>query len=136
MGIFDWIKDWVSERFGENIENVKENFELIIDNWRNIVISLFVMWLGFYVIVDYGRFSLIFYSLTAIWITFFNTLVLVKKPYYFYFTLVIILVADALKPMLADSFNFAVSGNWLMAFVYFGVWIAIRIRFNQLRNEN
>lgn len=136
MRLFEWIRDWLSNKFDENLESIKDNHELIKENWRNILFSLFVIWLGFYVLSDYSFFSIFFYSITAIWVIFFNTLILVKKPYYFYFTLVIILVAGAVIPLLIDSFNFAISGNWLMALVYFGVWVSIRARFYLLREEN
>ncbi len=135
MWLFKKIWDWISDKFYENVKEIKENFEEILENFGNIFLAVILMAVGFYIIKDYSWFSLLFYILTAIWIVFFNTPVLVKKPLYFYITLVILLVAGAIKPILIDSFNFLRSGDILMFCVYLGVWIAIRIRFNQLRNE-
>jgi len=136
MGIFEWIKNLIGDRLKENLEDIGDNLELILKNFGNIFISLFIMGLGFYVLVDHSLFSFIFYLLTVIWIIFFNTIVLIKKPKYFYFTLIIILVSEALRPILADSFNFAMKGELFMALIYIGVWIAIKIRMRQIREEN
>jgi len=135
MGLWDWVKNWVSDKFKENIEDIENNWNEIKKNIGNIFISLITLIAGVCVLKDYGFWNLLSYILTAIWILFFNTTVLIEKPLYFYLSLVAILVADAIKPLLTDGIKFLSEGNCLMFIVYIGVWTIIRIEFNQLKES-
>lgn len=126
-------KDFCTNR----LKRIKENLRKFIKNTNNLTISIFILIIGFLIILLQGNLlMLILYILTLLWIILFNSAIFIKNPFYLLITFISLLIANAFRPLLTNSLNSLEQGNLLMFFVYLIVWVLIKIRILKMKKNS
>lgn len=119
------------------LKRIKENLLKFIKNTNNLTISIFILIIGFLIILLQGNLlMLILYILTLLWIILFNSAIFIKNPFYLLITFISLLIANAFRPLLTNSLNSLEQGNLLMFFIYLIVWVLIKIRILKMKKNS
>jgi hypothetical protein len=119
------------------LKRIKENLRKFIKDTNNLTISIFILIIGFLIILLQGNIlMLILYILTLLWIILFNSAIFIKNPFYLLITFISLLIANAFRPLLTNSLNSLEQGNLLMFFVYLIVWVLIKIRILKMKKNS
>lgn len=119
------------------LKRIKENLLKFIKDTNNLTISIFILIIGFLIILLQGNLlMLILYILTLLWIILFNSAIFIKNPFYLLITFISLLIANAFRPLLTNSLNSLEQGNLLMFFIYLIVWVLIKIRILKMKKNS
>jgi len=119
------------------LKRIKENLRKFIKDTNNLTISIFILIIGFLIILLQGNLlMLILYILTLLWIILFNSAIFIKNPFYLLITFISLLIANAFRPLLTNSLNSLEQGNLLMFFIYLIVWVLIKIRILKMKKNS
>ncbi|MDD2444596.1 MAG: hypothetical protein PHX15_02560 [Candidatus Nanoarchaeia archaeon] len=119
------------------LKRIKENLRKFIKDTNNLTISIFILIIGFLIILLQGNIlMLILYILTLLWIILFNSAIFIKNPFYLLITFISLLIANAFRPLLTNSLNSLEQGNLLMFFIYLIVWVLIKIRILKMKKNS
>jgi len=119
------------------LKRIKENLLKFIKDTNNLTISIFILIIGFLIILLQGNLlMLILYILTLLWIILFNSAIFIKNPFYLLITFISLLIANAFRPLLTNSLNSLEQGDLLMFFIYLIVWVLIKIRILKMKKNS